>query len=71
MARLNDHVKELVTVIGLGDPPPPDAIKLFNRLLAEARSSKGRAPWCRRSRISGRTPLVVSLFSGASSCWSR
>jgi hypothetical protein len=41
-AKLRDHVSQLlVTVVSLGDPPPAGAIDLFNKLLADARSSSG------------------------------
>jgi hypothetical protein len=40
--QIRAHVFELlITLPGLGDPAPADAIKLFNRLLAEARSDRG------------------------------
>lgn len=41
-SRLHEHVFQLLlTVVGLGNPPPADAIDLFNKLLAEARSCCG------------------------------
>jgi hypothetical protein len=40
--KLSEHVLYLtLTVSGLSDPPPPDAIDLFNRFLAEARTRRG------------------------------
>jgi hypothetical protein len=40
--NLSSHVLHLLlTVQSLSDPPPKDAIELFNRFLAETRASRG------------------------------
>jgi hypothetical protein len=40
--KLTEHVRALrVTVMGLPDPPPSDAIDLFNKFLDVARLCKG------------------------------